>query len=170
MRVPDSLTVRMISSGSLVPRHIGTASTPPRYLKSRALPSMTGIPAWGRCHQGRAPACRRRRPRRCSPCWCIRRPTRDSSEWPGRVRPHRECTRWRNPSGRGWGTWASCTFPLERACRPDRLLGEVSRCRRFILLTRHGSPRSRRVDIPSLDRNRGVSLWSDSCPRPGCSS
>ena len=37
----------MISSGSLVSSMIGTASTPPSYLKSSALPSMTGKPALG---------------------------------------------------------------------------------------------------------------------------
>ncbi len=40
-------TVLMISSVSFVARQIGTASTPPRYLNSRALPSMTGRPASG---------------------------------------------------------------------------------------------------------------------------
>jgi len=41
------LTVLMISSGSFVFKHMGTASTPPRYLKSRAFPSITGRPASG---------------------------------------------------------------------------------------------------------------------------
>ena len=42
-----SLTVSMILSGSLVSRQIGTQSTPPRYLNSMALPSMTGMAASG---------------------------------------------------------------------------------------------------------------------------
>ena len=42
-----SLTVSMIFSGSLVSRHMGTQSTPPRYLNSMALPSMTGMAASG---------------------------------------------------------------------------------------------------------------------------
>ena len=42
-----SLTVSMILSGSLVSRHIGTQSTPPRYLNSMDLPSMTGMAASG---------------------------------------------------------------------------------------------------------------------------
>jgi len=37
----------MISSGFLVPRQIGNASTPPRYLNRSAFPSMTGSPACG---------------------------------------------------------------------------------------------------------------------------
>src|SRR5512136_844788 len=41
------LTVSMILSGSFVPRQRGYASTPPRYLNRRDLPSMTGIPASG---------------------------------------------------------------------------------------------------------------------------
>ncbi len=36
-----------MSSGSLVAKHIGKASTPPRYLNNRAFPSMTGKPASG---------------------------------------------------------------------------------------------------------------------------
>jgi len=36
-----------ISSGSLVLRQMGKASTPPKYLKSSALPSMTGMAALG---------------------------------------------------------------------------------------------------------------------------
>src|SRR5574344_1205914 len=42
-----SLTVSMIFSGSLVSRQMGTQSTPPRYLKSIAFPSMTGMAASG---------------------------------------------------------------------------------------------------------------------------
>ena len=42
-----SLTVSMIFSGSLVSRQMGTQSTPPRYLKSMAFPSMTGMAASG---------------------------------------------------------------------------------------------------------------------------
>ena len=42
-----TLQNRIISSLSLVSNIIGTASTPPRYLKSRALPSITGKPASG---------------------------------------------------------------------------------------------------------------------------
>ncbi len=42
-----NLTVSMIFSGSFVPRQIGYASTPPRYLNRRDLPSMTGMPASG---------------------------------------------------------------------------------------------------------------------------
>ncbi len=41
------LTVSMILSGSFVPRQSGNASTPPRYLNRRDLPSMTGMPASG---------------------------------------------------------------------------------------------------------------------------
>ncbi len=40
-------TVSMKRSGSLVSRQMGTASTPPRYLKSSALPSITGMAALG---------------------------------------------------------------------------------------------------------------------------
>ena len=40
-------TVSMISSGSLVSRQIGTASTPPKRLNSAALPSITGSAALG---------------------------------------------------------------------------------------------------------------------------
>src|SRR3990172_12899098 len=40
-------TVLMIWLGSLVSTMIGMPSTPPRYLYSRALPSMTGKPAFG---------------------------------------------------------------------------------------------------------------------------
>ncbi|OHD21424.1 MAG: hypothetical protein A2064_09195 [Spirochaetes bacterium GWB1_66_5] len=43
----SSSTVRISSSGSRVSSTIGTASTPPRYLYSRALPSITGSPAAG---------------------------------------------------------------------------------------------------------------------------
>ncbi len=42
-----SITVSMILSGSLVSSMIGQASTPPRYLYSSALPSITGSPALG---------------------------------------------------------------------------------------------------------------------------
>src|SRR2546428_348994 len=42
-----SLTVSMIFSGSFVARGIGNASTPPRYLNSKDLPSITGNPASG---------------------------------------------------------------------------------------------------------------------------
>src|SRR2546427_9310827 len=42
-----SLTVSMIFSGSFVARGIGNASTPPRYLNNRDLPSITGNPASG---------------------------------------------------------------------------------------------------------------------------
>src|SRR5207244_9355828 len=42
-----SLTVSMIFSGSFVASGIGNASTPPRYLNNRDLPSMTGNPASG---------------------------------------------------------------------------------------------------------------------------
>ena len=42
-----SLTVSMIFSGSFVASGMGNASTPPRYLNKRALPSMTGRPASG---------------------------------------------------------------------------------------------------------------------------
>ena len=41
------ITVSTISSGSLVSRQIGKASTPANSLKSIALPSMTGIAASG---------------------------------------------------------------------------------------------------------------------------
>ena len=40
-------TTRMISSVSCVSRQIGTASTPPNCLNSTALPSMTGMAAFG---------------------------------------------------------------------------------------------------------------------------
>ncbi len=43
----SNLTVWIRRSGSLVPRQSGTASTPPRYLKISAFPSMTGMPASG---------------------------------------------------------------------------------------------------------------------------
>ena len=42
-----ALTVATISSGSLVSRHSGKASTPPNSLNSIALPSITGIAARG---------------------------------------------------------------------------------------------------------------------------
>src|SRR5713101_487717 len=41
------LTAFLMSSGFDVPRQIGNASTPPRYLKSRLFPSITGSPASG---------------------------------------------------------------------------------------------------------------------------
>ena len=43
----SALTIETISSGSLVSRQIGKASTPPNSLKSIALPSITGIAAAG---------------------------------------------------------------------------------------------------------------------------
>ena len=43
----SALTVRTISSTSLVARQIGKASTPPNSLKSIALPSITGMAASG---------------------------------------------------------------------------------------------------------------------------
>ncbi len=41
------VTALMISSVSWVSRQMGTALTPPNSLNSTALPSMTGIAAWG---------------------------------------------------------------------------------------------------------------------------
>ncbi len=41
------LTVSTISSGIFVSRHIGKASTPPKVLNSSALPSITGMAAFG---------------------------------------------------------------------------------------------------------------------------
>jgi hypothetical protein len=44
---PSALTTAMMPSTSWVSRQIGMASTPPNCLNSTALPSMTGIAAFG---------------------------------------------------------------------------------------------------------------------------